>query len=727
MACKGLIASLLIPTSLLVNSSIAWAGNDDDSAANSPAKRVKSNAPQPLPAAAAVAAASSSSTPNTGAAAGTVKASIAVEKKAFKKQTLPPSVRIYRATTGAAPFSRYLRKPENLKEGILDSNVGQERFRVFVAKKTRRLPEHEQRAAKFVGLPLPSSTTRDEFKSVYFVRTSKKRVYAASVGGVDLLDRKEFDPNFGSNVRKRVKASSLRRDKFSNLQSSLHPDETRAYKRPAPLALEHAGSHVYVPRSQTLVVRKGTLPSLGTNGDVSIIFNPDSLVVQQSYKVADLPSICNDLDSILGKSPSNPQQGQAVLVEDGEERDELDKELLRLIRKKGGKAQLKWALVPPLKCSELHVYESVGIFETVRTRKVHDNFYPNPDAALEALGGQLSELSKDDIKSLKSVTLRGVNKANKSNKSEEGDTCEYTRGKPHNVYDSFLEARFRYTFSEKSKEYYLTDGQWYVVPHPYSIKQEFDCIAPVSLGMQFKTTVDKSESGNDSEGAFNFRQVREAPQTMLLADRLMIPHQFEHWGTGGQSFEPFDLIDVKNRLLITIKRGTGGGNISHLLWQANIAARRLLDPTYREWTKHFLFLCDVVISLHKLKQQEDFFSVTQGSEVSLLGSVYDLLKKVYGGQSTLKTKDFISEVKKALPQQFPQNQPKVDDAVKKAQKKITSFFSAYDPGKITVVIGFIQKSAAQVTSPSVMEAVYDGLQRVASYGYRTAIAYIPSI
>lgn len=661
------------------------------------------------------------------------------EEAPFTEGFLGGALRLYKAK-GILEFKKYF-KGRAKKKKLIDVNP--ETFTLYVFKKTRRLAVHEKELAKFVGYKVKGESL-EEFKSLYFIRTAKS-VYIAACGAATNLIKKGLDYRFGFKVKRRLKLEKLKKDRVVNLQSALQTEETYSYRRPAPVSLQHSTSHVYLQKNQTFIVKKGPLKTLEKDGrDVLASFNPNGIVAYKSVKINDLPSICNELDAVLEQEEEKEGKGSAVIVESNADKEKLDQHLIEIITKKEDKVRLKWSLLTPKKPGIYAVYKEFAIFSTIRHKIIPDQRYESIEEALEMMAEKIEELSPDDdgIKSLKSFTIRGVRRVTSR-------TPQLSN--PYKIFKDSIEARFRYKLDKPSArriEYFLSDGIWYSLPASFSIKEEFESLPSVKMvttpgsTMSFKRRKNARKWEDESEGSFNFRQSLENPNIILSTDKLMIPHQFEGWGIEGQSFEPFDLINLKDKYLITVKDGTGGEGISHLMWQANIAALRLLNPLYREWLRHYLLVCETLKAkdFYDVRTQEDFFNkrevplnspyVYREDEegITLKTLAYDILKKTYDDDKTLKTKDFIKRLKVLLLKDidlFKNETRLLDNNIDAINKRISPFFSGYKPEDITVVVAFMRSKPKQViSSPSIMESVYDGLKRIERMGYKIAISYI---
>jgi|GEM_PF-1768721 len=653
----------------------------------------------------------------------------------------PGSVRVYKVKDPSTDFQSCL--APSLVEDAADAASSTEirttelrrtartKLSLLVAKRMRKLPQVEATAAIAAGFDVDDED-QEEFKSLYFVQTPHS-LYAMPVRCSHLLDQRKLDCTFGFETRRNFTPLSLQREAFVDLQSTLCPSRSCRYPRSAPPQLEYGTVRAYLPKSQTITAKaRRRLKVL--QGQVDIGFGRSNVVVCEGIHVKQLPGLCDDLDRLSNVRKSAPSpKGQAVLVTDSGTLSSLETQFLTLIKSKEDRHRVKWWL-SEFDTAEDEVGWKFSIFPTGKFP------HAGPTVVLKTMREILDHACDDledaaDIAALKNITVRKVKKTRGGS---------YEIGDAHKLFKKSLQARFRCTLvdGEGRVEYFFHQGRWYEIPFPYKIQEVFTAIEHVDLNITFDPTVDivkkKFKRGVVnvlSESAFNFRVSRDSSHQLILGDRLMVPYDFSGWRNAGKTFEPFDLIDFKNKLLITVKQGTAGGDVSHLVWQANNAAEALLNPRLREWAKHYMLLCDALCSFYGTEKEEDFFGTKSAVDVpehiisgrrkggSLNSFSTWLIQHAYGSKTTLPTTPFLGKIKDLLVDKNL-DEDDVDEVLSASRKKVDAFFSGFNPTKVKVVLAFVRDGAAEISSWSVQELISSGLRRIQGLGYKVAISYI---
>jgi uncharacterized protein (TIGR04141 family) len=271
----------------------------------------------------------------------------------------------------------------------------------------------------------------------------------------------------------------------------------------------------------------------------------DSLVVAVPTTLAGLPKL---LDRYLEKFQDDsykkdfPWVDHIAEVRDAKKRDELDEELVRLIRTGDPSDMRAWLAVP-----ELVEWAEIDCF------RYRESLSEDPFADLHL---------RDFLRTIRDRAALQIS------------TLKHRQVFAYAVSDDRLFKKWTvyaclYAELESNKTtYLLSSGKWYCVEHDFvgAVNNE---VATLVRPCGLPRYTDKSE------GAYNERVAKESGGTIALVDRKLVR-------IGGTTVEFCDLF-THQRQMIHVKRYGGSSVLSHLFAQGSVSANAFLqDLAFRE-------------------------------------------------------------------------------------------------------------------------------------------------
>lgn len=561
--------------------------------------------------------------------------------------------------------------------------------------------------------------------SVYVVNADKKTFLIPFGNGRSLLVNKELGEDFGSELKRRMvtKETRIMGESTRNLETIV-TDETRLFHQPIltdPLSVKR----VLQKRMMGLIEEKelfALFERKEKKESGAISFYADHIQIRGNCKIEKFPEVCKKIARFQAKRAVSSQSG-LILLREKEEIEKLFKNLTDEIKK--GQHHQWMLLFPENIFKKQHRY---GFFERKPTdgEKVSSSdSFPALDISSQAIKQRIFEVVTDRPSAFRELRLHPVQKSGKA-KSSEDKILLYK-----SIYASVI---------KEGTQYILDEGKWYRAERlNLSLKlKELE----IDLGLEFKKASDKTQRGESSETAFNFRIGREkSGDGFFTTDRLLVPYSdadcTEKFGNDTNSFEPFDLIDLKNNRLITVKMGTSGSDSSHLFAQGLLAAQHFQIPEYRQRIEYFVLACEVfkrAFGCEKFDGSNGFFK-EKGVYSGACDFMNDFCSSGLSKLREIARDDFTKELLKAI-QKYKDKSGKpiisgkrVSDIIREIDNDdFKRFFSAsFDPGNIEVVFAFVVPKDSKITSTNVKKSFVNCSESLRKLGYRTQIAYIPEV
>jgi uncharacterized protein (TIGR04141 family) len=653
-------------------------------------------------------------------------------------------------------------------EGETSEKKLEDDFYLFAHKREKVLPHHMQIAsglgfdsdeeaapAEDEGSGDDSDTNEHsglkntEIRSIYVVNTPQKQILAKTVPAMtflipfgnasSLIVHEETEEDFGDKLSKKLVLSKCQRsgEAFKNLSSIVVADETISFSQPiASHVLDGLSSEIKLYKHKRMVVPDSLTGMAHKHKRVKFTFSKSYVEVHGKVELQSLPDLCVKVSEWYVKNNSSQMHAhEATRVAKKQDIDELNEQFLQ-----GILDAVLWIVSPTAGYSVDEDYDEFACLKHI------------PDDGIDPADcfGTFTEVCANaKQKILQEATTGGYTVAQLKKwriYPLKNDILVFSqKWSVWNLIETFIDHKL--SGGSEARRYYFIEGKWNELPKR-SLTTLIDTIDKVDLGPKFKfksqkdTTV-KQGKVVKSETAFNFRIGRKnIANEVITVDRLMVPYDqdgIEKFGLAptdlANAFEPYDIIDVKNKRLIAVKIGTGGADGSHLLAQALIAAEHFNSVRYRQKIKYLFLASETFKRLYqclKFDGPQGFFS-----SKSAYAKACEVMNSFSNG--SVKVQDFDeNKFTKKLAKRILVHTTKdnLNKSLADIQQEINAintptlqtFFKNFDPREVTVVLAFVVgKGKEKIGSANLKKSLLTTNDLLRKLGYMVNISYIEKV